>query len=471
MPIRLILVMLLSSSSSALADDAKQVFDSLYGPRIKAAKATADRADDHALAKELLASAGNSADTPALLALLCEASYDLGSRHPDGFTTAAQAMTLLAESVEAQRTGAREKLADVLMKQSRLGKPDERETAGEQLIDTLLAMGDEKLEMKKWTEATGDYRRAMTIATPRKSPKLETIKAKLDLATRRDRAEKQIARLNEKLLGDANDSATAQEIVKLYIVEFDDPKAALPFLNRTKDESLKKLVPLASGATESVSGDDHLALGEWYRSLAGPSPKASELPLLKRARDAFARAMASAELSAAAQGKTRLLLDDTDRMSRKLHDEAHAGMAASPAVEQWISKDATYVASSSFKHWKQLPALLNGDPRLNMNEFAVHTGFEKGQYIVIDLGKEKNITKIWIENRRNAQFRNRAATIEVWLSSRSDNRGVKVWAADKAETEWTIPIRRTKARYITIAQPENVAEPLCLAQVRIFGPE
>ena len=103
MLIRLTLVMvILSFASSALASEAQQVFDSLYGPRIKAVKASVDRADDHALAKELLTAAGNSTDTPALLALLCEASYDLSSRHADGFATAAQAMTLLAESVEAQ---------------------------------------------------------------------------------------------------------------------------------------------------------------------------------------------------------------------------------------------------------------------------------------------------------------------------------------------------------------------------------
>ena len=277
----IILLAVGSFTSFTFGDDAKQVFESLYGPRLKTVKASVDRADDHALAKELLATAGSSTDTPALLALMCEVSYDLSSKHADGFATAAQAMTLLAETDEAQRTGAREKLVDVLMKQSRLGKADEREAAGDQLIDTLLVMGDEKMEAKKWAEATGDYRRAMTIATPKKSLNLETIKAQLELATRRDRAEKQIARLNEKLLATANDSASAEEIVKLYIVEFDDPMASLPFLNRVKDEQLMKIVPLAAGVVSDLKEGEALELGEWYHGLSKDA--ADKSVALKRA--------------------------------------------------------------------------------------------------------------------------------------------------------------------------------------------
>ena len=290
MPIRTILLAaVLSCTCSAFASEAQQVFDSLYGPRIKAVKASVDRADDHALAKELLTSAGSSMDTPALLVLFCEASYDLSSKHADGFATAAQAMTLLSENVEAQRAAAREKLVEVLTKQSRLGKPEERDGASEQIIDTLLTMGDEKFEQKKWADATSDYRKAVAIATPKKSPKLETIKAMLELTTRRDRSEKQIARLSEKLLGDANDWASAEEIVKLYVVEFEDPKAALPFLNRVKDEQLRKLVPLATKAIGDTDTDACLALGAWYRALAGNGKSASEAALLDRASQYLTR--------------------------------------------------------------------------------------------------------------------------------------------------------------------------------------
>ncbi len=124
---------------------------------------------------------------------------------------------------------------------------------------------------------------------------------------------KQIARLGEKLLADANDSATAEEIVKLYVVEFDDPKAALPFLNRVKDEQLKKLVALAAG--EPVEMGDHLALGQWYRTLAGVKPGIGEIPLLLHAEHHLHRFVTASETSTAQTdalqvSKARLLLKE-----------------------------------------------------------------------------------------------------------------------------------------------------------------
>jgi len=341
MYIRLAIIVAFSSIAlTALADDAQQVFDSIYGQRIKAAKASVSRDDDHALAKELVEAAGKSTDTPALLALMCEASYDLSNLHADGFATAAQAMSLLAESVESQRTSAREKLVDVLMKQSRLGKADEREVAGEALIDTLVLIGDEKMEAKKWNDAAGDYRRAQSIAASKKSPMLDTIKAKLDLASRRDRAEKQIARLSEKLLADANDSVTAEEIVMLYVVEFDDPKSALPFLNRIKDEQLKKLVPLAAKAVSDDAEGDCLELGEWYRGAAGKSGDETGRAMRLRSADYLARALASEKLTELQRKKAELLLKDVkseiDRLPRAAMPKSVSSKSTSAfKPEEW----------------------------------------------------------------------------------------------------------------------------------------
>ena len=256
--------------SAGAADDAKSVFDSLFAAKIKAVAGSADRADDVALAKDMLALAKSSANEPALLALLCEAAHDLGARHADGYAVAAEAMTLLAETVEAGRPLAREKLVALLMKQSTIGKADEREAAGEAMIDLLLTTGDEKAEKKQYAEAAGDYRRAVTAATQKKTAALDDAKAKLEFALTRDRTMKQLSRLQEKLLKDA-DSATAEEIVRLYVIELDDPAAAKDYLNRVKDETLKTLIPLAAEPVEQTKEDDALRLGEWYHALAKES--------------------------------------------------------------------------------------------------------------------------------------------------------------------------------------------------------
>ena len=276
-------------SAFASADEAKKVFDSLFAPKIKAVGATIDRADDIALGREMLAIAKTSEEQPDLLVLLCDQVHDLCIKHADGFAIAVEAQQLLADKVETKRAGAQEKLTTLLTRQMTTGKADEREGAGESLIALLLSMGDEKFEKKQYAEAAGDYRRAVTVATQRKASSLEEAKGKLEFATARDRAAKNLARLQEKLLKDANDFATAEEIVKLYVVELDDPAGAVPYLNRVKDEKLK-LFALDSGKTlESLSDDQLLALGEWYCSLAAGQTGTAALIPLQRGADYLTR--------------------------------------------------------------------------------------------------------------------------------------------------------------------------------------
>ena len=294
------------------ADEAKQVFDSLFAAKIKTVTTTADRADDLALAKEILAIAKTSTNQSGLLTLLCDTTHDLSAKHPEGFSTAIESQQLLAEHVEEKRNAAREKLIILLTKQSTAGKPEEREAAGEALIDLLTTMGDEKIEKKQYTEATGDYRRAVTVATQKKSASLEDVKAKLEFATARDRGVKNLARLQEKLLKDANDSATAEEIVKIYVIEFDDPASAVPYLNRVKDEQLKKMVVLAAMGVLKADGDASLAIGEWYLSLSQSGGSANTRAMLTRAMACLKHSRDQLNQGALARTKADGLLKDVE---------------------------------------------------------------------------------------------------------------------------------------------------------------
>ena len=96
--------------------------------------------------------------------------------------------------------------------------------------------------------------------------------------------------------------------------------------------------------------------------------------------------------------------------------------------ERWISKDAVYRVSSVYESnvgpFVPLPGLLTGKEgpeNLNGDEFAFHTAWEKSPFIVIDLGRQNQITRIVIENRRHEpqnrkELQDRAAGLRVWLS-------------------------------------------------------
>ncbi len=274
----------LSLAAMVAADDAKSVFDSLFNARIRSVSGTADRADDVALAKEMLALAKTSANQPALIALLCDAAHDLSARHADGYAIAAEAMTLLAEKVVEKRSSARDRLITLLFRHSSTGKPEEREIASESLIALLITMGDEKFNEKQYAEAAADYRRATTIAQQKKSESLGDMKAKLDLALSRERTMKQLSRLEETLLKNANDAATAQEIVRLYVIDLDAPAAAGPYLTRAKDERLSRLIPLAAQEIHALGANDALQLGEWYRSQIKSLKSPEAAPAIERTR-------------------------------------------------------------------------------------------------------------------------------------------------------------------------------------------
>jgi len=306
--------------SFARGEDAKDVFTSLYGPRLKQVAGTIDKADDLALAKDMLAVAKTSTQTPDLLALLCEASYDLATKQADGFGLAAEAMTLLAEQVEAKKPAAREKLVGVLTKQSRIGKAEDRDKAGEALIDILVATGNDHAAAGNWKEAIAEHRRALAIASPKKSPRIAEVREHLDEAVRRDRLEQQIAILQEKLLKDANDSATAEELVTLHIAALDDPAGAQRFLNRVKDPRIKALAPMTILAMNEVGEADCLKLGEWYRDLAKDAAGRAKAATLGRSIEYLERYISLHTTTDVQLAKAKVLLSEVMK--------EHAAMAS-----------------------------------------------------------------------------------------------------------------------------------------------
>lgn len=452
--------------ANAFADEARQVFDSLYGQKIKQAAATSDRADDIALAKAMLAIAKDSGQTPKLQALLCDTASDLAGKHPDGFPTAIEALRLLADSQEDQREAARVKLIDLLTKKSRTGKAEERAGASDALIKLLITMGDEKAEKKQYAEAAGDYRRASTLATQLKSELLNGIKTKLDFAMARDRALKQIARLQEKLLQNANDHTTAEEIVKLYMMELDEPTNTAPYLSRVKNERLARLVPMTLKPIHSVEKGDLLLLGEWYSELAGTSIGPAKDAMLRRSVRYLSRFVESNPGEPLSRTKAEVLL--------KTGTAALAAADAKPTnVEQtdvWISENATYKTSSVHNGYVPRNDFLTGGRNLHEGRFSFATqdGLA-GEYVTVDLGAPQLITRLWIENRR-LDFQDRAQGMSVFLSTDAKAHGKAVWKAEKGDAEWTIELARpVRARYIIIKQDAKNTNCLNLAQLKVFG--
>jgi hypothetical protein len=147
-----------------------------------------------------------------------------------------------------------------------------------------------------------------------------------------------------------------------------------------------------------------------------------------------------------------------------------------PGKAKWISKDATYKASSMYKGGdvslaKPSPALLSYEgPRLHRN-FNVHTQntTEKNPHIIIDLGKLKTINRIYIENRTGGGMEKRATELTVWISPYEKFNQRFIWQAEEVKTAWTVDLEKPeKARYIKIGLLGK-RKNLHLNHVKIYG--
>ena len=139
----------------------------------------------------------------------------------------------------------------------------------------------------------------------------------------------------------------------------------------------------------------------------------------------------------------------------------------------WISRDASYTASSVYAPFSPLPSLLTCEGRLYVynvagknDTFAFHTKIEPNPHIIINLGMNKTIHEIIIKNRKD--FESRAKGLTLWLSSDSTERGEKVWSTQAVLGEYTISFSTPrKARFITIGMERS--DYLHLEHVKVFG--
>ena len=282
--------LLLLSAIPALADEAADTFDKLYGDDLKRVAATPSAADDLALAKQLLEAAGKVTNQKAFLALLCEKAHELAIKDPAGYPTAKAARELLAANVAENKVESLQKMAAMYQRPYATARGDAKSKAGEALIDSLKALADAQAEAEDVDGAGATLKQALTVATTIKSESRVAIQAQLAGLAPRQQAEKQIAALKAKLEKNPQDAATRKEIVRLYLLEMDDPAEAAKFVDETLDEATRKYVPAAARPMEEAPELACNELGDWYRGLADQAAApASKGAMLRRAQGYYAR--------------------------------------------------------------------------------------------------------------------------------------------------------------------------------------
>ena len=326
-----IAAILLLAAAAALADDAdeaRDTFNSLFAKDLEAVQGTGAKTDDVALAARLVETAGKSTGEPAFLSLLCEHACRLASGHPSGYATAIRAMDLLAEHVPEKAAEARQRLLDLRRKQFEAARGEARQAAGEALLDALLALAETKQEGGDTTGAAALYREARTVAKAAGSNRLPEIEAAAEDLARRIRLASRVADVKAILARDPGNVGAREGLVRLYLVNLNDPAKAAEVLEGVEDSGLKKYVPAAAKPVDEAPELACLELGEWYRGLTEKAPDYAKAAMYARAKAYLARFLSLHETKDLHRVRAKVAMEKVDEAIAKW--EAAATAKAQP---------------------------------------------------------------------------------------------------------------------------------------------
>lgn len=376
--------------SAVLADDAEKVFNDLFGDRIKQVTASVSRSDDIDLAKQILADVEKT-KVESLIVLFCDNAYELAMRHPDGYAIAVDAMRTLAAKVPTQVEHADEKLLEVLNRQFRSSKGNERIAAGENLIDENLARARRLYVAGEIDHVIAALRKVVIIATQIRSVRKDEIKAGLNTLIQRQLDERKAAYFEEKLLKDSSDQASADSLAKLYLVQLNQPDKALALASRVKDQSLKQYFAIASKPAQDLTSGDRLTLAEHHLDFADGAPEAAQHRMLTLALELLNSVVMSKGANQIAATKAKLLAEGTQRKLGKLQGHTAFLLAdSSPGVGPPIRRGTlpkplaiyTFDKTSLFR---RNSSLMMRDHSPKMHHGIVH-GFELKEGIAAEAG-------------------------------------------------------------------------------------
>lgn len=250
----------LPSLSFADENDAKKAFDSLpLAAEAEAVRKTATTDDDVAFAAKLLIQARPLTDRWLKLLLLNKA-YEFGVKDPAGYATAVEAVKLIPEVDKEQQTKARSLLTDVLRRQFRASRDQDRTRVGEELLGILVVDANEKFETEDLAGSIPIYQDALTVAAAVNSKEVGEVRALLTQAQTFGPRIKQLQTTADR----ADGKAQAKELALVYLLDLDKPAKALAFAEKSGDQKLQWIAKTANARLDDLGAVECLELGQWY---------------------------------------------------------------------------------------------------------------------------------------------------------------------------------------------------------------
>jgi hypothetical protein len=211
----------------ALADEASELFKTLYADQLQDVKSSPDKADDVELATTMVDMAKRLINRPKMVELLCESAYTLSARTKRGASTATEAMTLLAQIIPTKKRLAMSRVIAIRKKQYDAAKIRYIQVdAGRRLIQNYESFATIMVRTKNYAGALRQYQTAIAIAAAVETSPVQRLKKAQGDTLAKKQLSDQIKLLTKKLAVKNKGAGSAKQIQKM-LEEANEKLAAL----------------------------------------------------------------------------------------------------------------------------------------------------------------------------------------------------------------------------------------------------
>jgi hypothetical protein len=342
---------LLLPAAFSYAGEPEQEFDASFGQETRQVAASPDTKDDALFAAKLLKAARIIKDDPGLVALMYEKAYHFGVKNAAGYDAAIEAASLLAELAPDRKGEWLEKALSVCQLDYRNAKtPDGKKKAGDRLLKQMMAVAELRLAALKFSEAAGLYHQAAIVDAPQEDNK-EQIQVAIKFAETRQGILRKVEQAKARLEAKPDDRVAAADLVRLYLVELDNPTEATRYVEAAGDESMKRYVLVAGMNLDNLPETGCQELAKWYASLAQGATAPARPRMLVRARACYERFLTLHTSQDAAYAAAKMGLDQVAAELDKLFPPKPPKEII---VEALIDGDSELWVTSKGIYWKNV---------------------------------------------------------------------------------------------------------------------
>jgi len=251
----------------------------------------ADAKTDAEAADKVLQAADQLTDDAGQQAQLRREAYELGMKGRGGYATAVRAAQALWKTDVANRAEWQEKVLVACRLDLKAASRQEKRAKGKSLLSRLVEFADRSATGGDWAEAERLYSEAARIVKYYSPSRQPEVSGKLGRARAKAAQFRQIDQLRKQLAKESSNLVVREKLIRLYIVELDDPAEARKLLNDEVSEELLTYVPMAAADPDKFQDGSSIELADWYRALGreakAPDGKANVLARAKTYYEIF----------------------------------------------------------------------------------------------------------------------------------------------------------------------------------------